>query len=224
MPASSQSDASRRVHFDTSVAESPYNGPTVTRKPFNDEYYLRMVFIEKKMWIKSALMSQDESEMSDQERREAQRHVQFKPETKAVQQNHIRFVDAPRTSPCKGVEVTQKSNVEDYYSRMVAIESKMWQEANSKEQAEAESLEEASHDVLRQIRFQDTISKPSINSTKPRKNNAKNKLYDRMVKLETKIWIEGSDNTQSNADDKSEDEMSPIEANHFQSRNGKTET
>ncbi|TGO59501.1 hypothetical protein BOTNAR_0161g00120 [Botryotinia narcissicola] len=205
MPASFQSDASRRVHFDTSVAESPYNGPTVTRKPVNDEYHLRMVFAEKKMWIKSALISQDESEMSDQERGEAQRHFQFKPETKAVHQNHIRFVDAPKTSPRKGVEVTQKSNVEDYYSRMVAIESKMWQEANSKEQAEAESLEEASHDVLRQVRFQDTISKPSINSTKTHKNNTKNRLYNRMVKLETKIWIEGGGNTQINADDKIED-------------------
>ncbi|TGO38838.1 hypothetical protein BHYA_0066g00260 [Botrytis hyacinthi] len=261
MPVFSQFGASGRVHFDTSVAESPCNGPTVTRKPVNNDYYLRMVFAEKKMWIKSIMISQNESEMSDQERCEAQRHIQFEPETKAVHQdhhmnkqyyhrmvaietkirhdanaeigsseeesrgarNHIRFVDAPRSSPCKGVEVTHKSEVEDYYRRMVAIESKMWEEANSRERTEAEMLEEASHDVLRRVRFQDTVSKLSLSSTKPNKNNAKNQLYDRMVKLETKIWIEGGDNTQSNADDKSEDEMSPIEANHLQSRNGKTE-
>ncbi|THV52540.1 hypothetical protein BGAL_0076g00250 [Botrytis galanthina] len=261
MSTSSQVGVYRRVHFDTSIAKSPCNGPTVTRKPVNDDYYIRMVFAEKKMWIKSSMTSQDESEMSDQERCEAQRHIRFEPETKTVHQNHhvndqyyhrmvaietkirhdanaeidsseeepqgaqnhIRFVDTLKTSLYKGAEVTHKSKIEEYYRRMVAIESKMWQEANFGEQAEAEKFEEAPQDALRRVRFQDSVSKSSPNNIKLHKNNSKNQLYDRMVKLETKIWIEGGDNTQSNADDKSEDEMSPIEANHFQYRNGKPE-
>ncbi|KAF5867630.1 uncharacterized protein Bfra_010605 [Botrytis fragariae] len=262
MPASSHFGASRRVHFDTSITESPCNRPTVTRKHVNDEYYLRMVFAEKKMWIKSSMTSQDESEMSDQEERcEAQRHIQFEPETKTVHQhhhmnaeyyqrmvaietkirhdanveidlsdeeshgaqNHVIFSDALKTSACKSAEVTHKSKTEAYYHRMVAIESKMWKEANVGEQAGAGMLEEAPYDSQRRVKFQDSVSQSSHNSIKPHKNNAKNQLYDRMVKLETKIWIEGGDNTQGNADDTSEDEMSPIEANHFQSRNREPE-
>ncbi|TEY40386.1 hypothetical protein BOTCAL_0434g00100 [Botryotinia calthae] len=179
MSTSPQLCASRRVHFDTSVAKSPCNGSTVTRNPINDEYYLRMVFSEKKMWIRSSLLSHNESEMSNQERYETQRHIQFAPETIAIHQNHhineeychsmvaterrirqdanietelsdeepqgaqnhTRFDDALKTSPCKSAEVTHKSTTEDYYHRMVAIESKMWKEANIAEQAEV------SHDV-----------------------------------------------------------------------------
>ncbi|TGO48790.1 hypothetical protein BCON_0229g00020 [Botryotinia convoluta] len=88
MPASSQFGASRRVHFDTSVAKSPCNEPTVTRNSVNDEYYLRMLFAEKKMWIISSMISQDKLEMSDKEHCEAQRHIQFEPEAKGIHEHH----------------------------------------------------------------------------------------------------------------------------------------
>ncbi|KAF7931424.1 hypothetical protein BELL_0260g00080 [Botrytis elliptica] len=187
MPASSQSGTSRRVQFDTSIAKSPCIGPSVTRNPINDEYYLRMVFSEKKMLIKSSMVPQDELEISDQERCEAKRQIQFEPEKKGIRQHHHMN--------------------EEYYHRMVAIESKMWQEANSGKQAEAEMLDKAPHGALRRVKFQDSVLK-SPDSINTYKNNAKNQLYDRMVELETKIWIEGGVNTQSGADDRSKGEMS----------------
>ncbi|TGO23759.1 hypothetical protein BPAE_0122g00150 [Botrytis paeoniae] len=245
MPASSQFGASRRVHFDPSVVKSPCNGPTVTRN-----------------LIKSSMVPPDEFEMSDQERCETQRHIQFEPETKGIRQhhhmneeyyhrmvaietkirhdanvevelsddetqgvqNHIRFANAFKTSPCKSAEVAHESKTEKYYHRMVAIESKMWKEANVGEQAGQEVLEETPHDAQRRVKFQDSDLKLSLNSINTQKNNAKNHLYDQMMKLETKIWIEGGGNDESDADDESEAEMSPIEADHFQSRNEEIKT
>lgn len=115
------------------------------------------------MWIKSNMLSENESEMSNQERCETQRHVRFEPETKDTHQNlhineeyyhrmlaikkrigqgvnvetelsdeepqgaqnRIRFDDALKTSPCKSSEATHKFKTEEYYHRIVAMESKM---------------------------------------------------------------------------------------------------
>ncbi|TGO86652.1 hypothetical protein BPOR_0286g00020 [Botrytis porri] len=244
-------DASRRVCFDTSVAKSPCNGPTVTRNLVNDEYHLRMGFSEKKMSIRSSLIPQSELEMSDQERCETKRVIRFEPETKAVRQdhhmneeyyyrmvaieakirqdadekpqdtqNHIRFADALNTSPRESAEVTRESKTKENY-RMVALESKMWKEANVEEQAGAE-VTKVPHDMQRRVEFQDSVLISSRNSIKTQKNNAKNQVYDRMAKLETKIWIKGGENDDGDADDKSDNEMSSIEVNHFQTRSGET--
>ncbi|EMR82823.1 hypothetical protein BcDW1_8516 [Botrytis cinerea BcDW1] len=253
MSISPQLCASRRVHFDASITKSPCNGPNVIRNPINDDYYLRMVFAEKKMWIKSNMLSENESEMSnhDQERCETQRHIRFKPETRDTDQNHhtneeyyhrmvaiekrigqganvetelsdgepqgsqnrMRFDDALKTSPCKSAEATHKSKTEEFYHRMVAMESKMWKEANIAGQAEAP------HDVQRRVKFQDSVLKLTLSNMRIHQENTKNQLYDRMVQLETRIWIDGGDNEEWDTCYKSDDETSPTEANHFQSQN-----
>ncbi|KAK6594112.1 hypothetical protein H4I96_11025 [Botrytis cinerea] len=182
------------------------------------------------------MLSENESEMSnhDQERCETQRHIRFKPETRDTDQNHhtneeyyhrmvaiekrigqganvetelsdgepqgsqnrMRFDDALKTSPCKSAEATHKSKTEECYHRMVAMESKMWKEANIAGQAEALMINMRIH-----------------------QENTKNQLYDRMVQLETRIWIDGGDNEEWDTCYKSDDETSPTEANHFQSQN-----
>ncbi|KAF7951826.1 hypothetical protein EAE96_007124 [Botrytis aclada] len=133
-------------------------------------------------------------------------NANVEPETSSEEphgaQNHVRFVEPLKTSPFKSAEVTLRSKTEEYYDRMVAIESKMWKEANFAKRSGAGIIEEAPSDAQRRVKFQDGVLKSSRNSINTRRNDAKSQLYNRMVKLETRIWIEGGYNEESDTDDK----------------------
>ncbi|ESZ93921.1 hypothetical protein SBOR_5680 [Sclerotinia borealis F-4128] len=128
MSTSSRFDAPRRVQFGASITNTPREDTKAIRNPANEQYYHRMVELEKRIWTKANVKTQIEADVSDKEPQ--------------VVQHRVRFGNCFTNPPCKDLKepkVAKRNANKQYYDRMVRLEAKMWLEG--KDQAESETDE-----------------------------------------------------------------------------------
>lgn len=182
MSLSTQSGAHRQVQFGDNTTD-PFSEEL---KPIcnsaNEQYYHRMVDIERKMWMETDIEAQIEANMSEEMRDHVQRHVSFQ----------ILPTDTTRENIRIDSDLTRKG----YYHRMVLLEKMACVEAENHGNSNVENQNAVSQQARRHVSFGDDVKLHS-NDAKSETIAYKKRLYDRMVELEAKIWLDGKDKVES---------------------------
>ncbi|KAI9644980.1 hypothetical protein NHQ30_007015 [Ciborinia camelliae] len=121
----------------------------------------------------------------------------------------VQFESNVTNSPCKNIEVAQRSAGKQYYHRMVEIETRVWDEAKNKSQMNEGESDAQSRDMQRRVKFANNLASLPEKDAKAAVNSINKKYYHRMVDLETKLWIEAKKKPHVDVEDSDGDQLTP---------------